>query len=105
MLGPFKELPHPPVGLHAWHYAKKALGDYCLIHHLSYPKLVPVNNGKLECLYSIQYTSFDQVVRIVRHCGRGAESVKCNISQSTLMTLISWGFPFDGCFYMDRVLP
>lgn len=44
---------------------KKAPGEFCLIHHLSFPRGSSVNNALPENLYSVWYTSFDRSVAMV----------------------------------------
>ena len=72
VLGPFVEplvldLRISPLGI----VPKKAVGEYHLIHQLSYPKSSSMNDGIPQDLCSMHYTSFNTAVCMVRNCGVG----------------------------------
>lgn len=48
---------------------KKIMGEYRLIHHLSYPHGDSVNDGIPSELVSVHYTSFDSAVNMVAQVG------------------------------------
>ncbi|XP_067322974.1 uncharacterized protein [Anolis sagrei] len=112
VLGPFVGPPTPqfrvsPLGI----VPKKAIGEYRLIHHLSYPRGGSVNDAIPDEQCSVSYTSFDTAVRLVRRYGPGAELAKCDIKSAFRLLPVHpadfelLGFQFQGLFYCDRALP
>ncbi|XP_053143522.1 uncharacterized protein LOC128341261 [Hemicordylus capensis] len=112
VLGPFDAPPFPrlrtsPLGV----VPKKVPGEFRLIHHLSYPKGLSVNDGIPDSLCSVRYTSFDEAVRVVRGQGPGALLAKCDIESAFRLLPVHpddfelLGFTFAGQFYFDRALP
>lgn len=78
--GPFPGPPLPnlrlsPLGM----VPKEAVGEYQLIHHLSYTRGVSVNDTIAPELWSIRYASLDHVVALIRACGHGVLMAKCDI--------------------------
>ena len=67
---------------------KKAPGELCLIHHLSYPVGESVNDKIPQELCTVRYTSFDAAIRMVRSCGTGAELGKSDIKSAFLLLLV-----------------
>jgi hypothetical protein len=47
----------------------KAPGEYKMIHHLSYPSGVSINDFIDPTLCTVQYTSFDEAVKLVQALG------------------------------------
>ena len=82
-----------------------------LIHHLSYPEGTSVNDVIPQELCSLCYTSFDEVVCMVRKCDVGAELAKCDIKSAFQILPVNplvfdlLGFHFQGSFYIDRTFP
>lgn len=64
---------------------KKAPGEYQPIHHYSFTKGGSVNDAISEHLWLVRYVSFHQAVRMIQHCGPGAELVKCDIKSALLL--------------------
>lgn len=67
-----------------------------------------MNDAIPQDLYSVRYTSLDQVVRMVRGCGLGTKLEKC-VTNSTFCLLPMnpedfdlLGFSFEDLFKMDR---
>ena len=58
---------------------KKVLGEFHLIHHLSYPAGESVNDKMSQELCTVHYMSFDAAIRMVSSCGNGAELGKSDI--------------------------
>ena len=70
VLGPYQ---HAPLeNLQVLPLGVKNKEEYRLIHHLSYLEGESVNNAILQELCMVHYTSFDELVRMVRRCGIGA---------------------------------
>lgn len=110
--GPFLEPPCPgfrtsPIGL----VEKKVVGDYRLIHHLSYPSGHSVNDYIDPGLCSVQYTRFDEAIRLVQCLGTGCYLGKSDIQSAFRLLPVSpndfrlLGFHFDGKYYFDKCLP
>ena len=77
IVGPFLTRPLPslhtsPLGL----IPKKTPGEYCLIHHLSFPFGNSVNSHIPKIATRVHYASIDDAIRLIRRTGRG-DSVKC----------------------------
>ena len=73
VVGPFQTVPFPdfrvsPLGL----VPKKQPGEYRLIHHLSYPEGDSINDYIDAEFCSVQYTRFDQAVKMIQNLGKGA---------------------------------
>ena len=75
---------------------KKALGEFRLIHHLSFLEGESVNDAIPGELCSVRYTSFDEAVKMIRSCAVGAELTKADVKSAlgsyrfTCQTLICW---------------
>jgi hypothetical protein len=68
--GPFHELPFvnlhfSPIGV----VPKKEVGQYRLIHHLSYPKDNSINDHIPDELKTVQYSSIDYAIEIILNMG------------------------------------
>ncbi|CAJ0964681.1 unnamed protein product [Ranitomeya imitator] len=61
---------------------KKESGKYRLIHHLSYPKGMSVNDGIPSDETAVTYISFDKAVDLVRNAGPGALMAKSDIESA-----------------------
>ena len=59
---PFKNFRVSPIDL----VEKKTKGEYRMIHHLSYPRGDSVNDFIDPELCTVQYTSFDQAIKMVQ---------------------------------------
>ena len=110
--GPFQTVPFTdfrvsPLGL----VPKKQPGEYRLIHHLSYPEGDSINDHIDPEFCSVQYTRFDQAVKMIQKLGKGALLGKADIKNAFRLMIISpddfplLGFMFDGQYFFDRCLP
>ena len=110
--GPFQTVPFTdfrvsPLGL----VPKKQPGEYRLIHHLSYPEGDSINDYIDPEFCSVQYTRFDQAVKMIQKLGKGALLGKADIKNAFRLMIISpddfplLGFMFDGQYFFDRCLP
>lgn len=72
---PFKDFRVSPLGL----VPKKQQGEYRLIHHLSYPEGDSVNDFIDPEFCTVQYTKFDQAVKMIQKLGKGALLGKADI--------------------------
>ncbi|KAM4038547.1 uncharacterized protein ACNLHF_016903 [Anomaloglossus baeobatrachus] len=112
MAGPFQALPFPdlvvsPLGV----VPKKEPGKFRLIHHLSYPRGRSVNDGIPAELCSVVYTSFDEAIRWVKKCGKGALMAKTDIESAFRLLPVHsdcvrlLGCFWEGAYFVDRCLP
>ena len=53
-----------------------------MIHHLSYPRGDSVNDFIDPELCTVQYTSFDQAIKMVQTLGKGCYLSKCDIKNA-----------------------
>ena len=77
MAGPFPTKPMStlrtsPIGL----VEKKTPGEYPLIHHLSYPEGDSVNDYIDPALCTVNYTSFDEAIKMIQDMGQGCLMAK-----------------------------
>lgn len=84
MAGPFQDRPFypfrvPPLGL----VPKKTLGEFRLIHHLSYPRGSSVNDGISPAHTSISYATISMLFSIFQKAsGPGCFLVKTDIKNA-----------------------
>ncbi|XP_053563915.1 uncharacterized protein LOC128654176 [Bombina bombina] len=112
MAGPFVEPPFmnlrvSPLGV----VPKKAPGQYRMIHHLSYPKGLSVNDGIDPELVAVKYASFEKAVGLVRTAGLGALMAKADVESAFRLLPVHprchhlLGCEMDGSFFVDLCLP
>jgi hypothetical protein len=112
MGGPFDEPPFPrfrvsPVGL----VQKKESNDFRLIHHLSFPNKISVNDFIPQEFSSVQYMHFDEAVTMVQNLGRNALLAKTDIQSAFRLLPINpsdydlLGIKHRGKYYFDKCLP
>ena len=78
--GPFNQAPlHnlalSPIGL----VPKKILGEFRLIHHLSYPARKSVNDGIPDSAATVVYTNVGAAIDVILQLGRGCLMSKTDI--------------------------
>ena len=112
VLGPFKEPPFSnlvlsPIGL----VKKKSPGEYRLIHHLSYPDNKSIKYGIPDEAASVQYTTVDDAIAVIRSLGVACFMAKTDIKKAFRLLPIReeehhlLGFAFRGHYYVDTCLP
>ena len=110
--GPFNQPPLPnlalsPIGL----VPKKILGEFRLIHHLSYPARTSVNDGIPDSAATVVYTNIGAAIDVILQLGRGCLMSKTDIEKAFRLIPIRndehhlLGFSFLGSFYYDTCLP
>ena len=109
--GPFDVCPFDPFQSAGIGIVPKKSGGFRLIVHLSAPLGQNINDGIDEDLYSLEYTTVDDIVKHVIRQGRGALLYKVDM-QHTLCNIpvhpSDWpllGMVRDGQYYFDKVLP
>ena len=104
---PFENLHISPIGLQP----KKSLGEFRLIHHLSYPRGLSVNDGILPELKSVSYQSVDDAVSAIKWVGQGCYMAKTDIKSAFRLVPVHpsdhflLGFKWRGRYYYDKCLP
>ncbi|XP_053403684.1 uncharacterized protein LOC123554801 [Mercenaria mercenaria] len=106
-VSPFKNLQISPIGL----VPKKSPGEYRLIHHLSYPEGLSVNEFIDPKICSVKYTEFDEAIRIIQDLGRNCYLFKMDIKSAFRLLPIHpddfelLGFSCMEKIYFDNCLP
>ena len=104
---PFVNLHISPIGI----VPKKEVGQYRLIHYLSYPKDNSINDHIPDELKTVHYSSIDDAIEIILNMGPNATMAKTDISNAFRIIPIHprdhsiLGIKFNGCFYFDQCLP
>ena len=83
LAGPFETPPFPvfrvsPLAI----VPKKTLGDFRMIHHLSYPKGKSVNDGISREHSSVHYANIDKAIRRIKHSGVGSYLAKTDVKSA-----------------------
>ena len=103
---PFVNLHFSPIGV----VPKKEVGQYRLIHHLSYPKDNSINDHIPDVLKTVQYSSINDAIEIILNMGSNANMAKTDISNAFRIIPVHphdhaiLGIKFDGCFNFDQCL-
>ena len=61
-ISPFPNLQISPLGL----VPKKKVGEYRVIHHLSYPDHLSINDGIPQDKCTVQYQTIDDAILLVK---------------------------------------
>ena len=75
---PFETFRVSPLGI----VPKKLPGEFRLIHHLSYPEGLSVNDGIPKELATVRYATIDDAVRLIKAIGRGCFLAKTDIKSA-----------------------
>ena len=104
---PFVNLHISPIGV----VPKNELGQYRLIHHLSYPTDTFINDHIPDELKTVLYSSIDDAIEIILNLGPNATMAKTDISNAFRIIPMHphdhaiLGIKFNGWFYFDQCLP
>ena len=104
---PFDPFVTSPLGL----VPKKEVGEFRLIHDLSYPHQQSVNSHIPDELRHVHYETLDDLVEIVKINGRGSLIAKADIESAFRIIPIHpsdyylLGFTWNGQFFYDKCLP
>ena len=112
LAGPFKSPPFQsfcvsPLGL----VPKKIPGDFRLIHHLSFPKGLSVNDGIASENTNVRYATVTDAIRIIKRAGPGCFLAKTDIKSAFRIIPIHQndhpllGMKWRGLYYYDRCMP
>lgn len=110
--GPFTDPPFQyyrvsPLGV----IPKKTPGVFRLIHDLSYPKFLSVNDCIPKNVTCVRYDKVSDVVKLLQAAGPGALMSKCDLADAFRLIPIHpadypiLGMYFEGRYYFDRCLP
>ena len=75
---PFAQFRVSPVGV----VPKKVPGEFRLIHHLSYPKGLSVNNGIPNVNTSVSYANIKDAIRFIKKAGPGCFVAKTDVQSA-----------------------
>ena len=83
VVGPFKAPPFPkfrtsPIGI----VPKKAPNEFRLIHHLSYPNGLSVNDSIPDECSSVHYATISDAIHILKKLGAGCNLAKIDIKSA-----------------------
>ena len=104
---PFENLHISPIGL----VPKKVVGQFRLIHHLSYPKGQSINDSIDPNLATVKYASFDDAISLLTKLGQGSFLAKTDLENAFRLIPIHpndhplLGIAFQGAYYYDTCLP
>lgn len=104
---PFSPFVTSPLGI----VPKKVPNEFRLIHHLSYPDSVSVNDGIPAEFSSVHYASINDAIAIIKRTGVGCYLAKTDIKSAFRLIPIRphdyplLGLKWDDRYYFDRCLP
>ena len=104
---PFDKFMTSPLGL----VPKKVPGEFRVIHHLSYPYGMSVNDGIDKQFATVQYSNISQAIKHILDIGRYCYLAKSDIQSAFRIIPINpidyplLGFKWKGFYYFDRCLP
>lgn len=103
MAGPFDYRPISNLRCSPICLVPKNTGGLRLITHLSYPKSVSVNDHIDETYTKVLYSSFDNVVSMIRKLGRNALLTKIDIKSAfRLLKVYPGDFALLGIKVVDK---
>ena len=109
--GPFSSPPFPSMCCSGVGVVPKKSGKLRLIHHLSAPAGVSVNDGIPKDLYSLQYVTIDDAINMILRLGRGTLLAKIDIRKAFRLCPVRpedrplLGIYWRQQYYYDLVLP
>ena len=104
---PFQSFCVSPLGL----IPKKISGDFRLIHHLSFPKGMSINDGIASENTHVQYARVSDAIKLIKRAGPGCYLAKTDIKSAFRIIPIHpndyplLGMQWRGLYYYDRCMP
>jgi hypothetical protein len=104
---PLTNLQVSPLGI----VPKKTPGEFRMIHHLSFPEGLSINDNIPQQFCSVHYQSIDDAISAIKKVGVGALLSKSDLENAYKQVPIHptdfelLGFQVDGLFYYDKTLP
>ena len=103
---PFPNLHISPLGV----VPKKQHGSYRLIHHLSHPAGLNINDNIPQDLCTVQYQTIENAIAHIRTLGQGCFLAKTDIAEAFRIIPILpaqyqlFGLSWKGQYYYDKCL-
>ncbi|CAC5394076.1 unnamed protein product [Mytilus coruscus] len=105
---PFTEMQLSPLGL----AEKKLPGTYRMIHHLSFPERLSINDNIPQDKCSVQYASIQGAIELIKTTGKASFCAKTDISSAFRIIKFNikesqyklFGFMWEGKYYYDKNL-
>ena len=112
LAGPFDSPPLPvfrvsPLGI----VPKKTPGEFCMIHHLSFPRGESVNDGISHEHSSVQYANVDKAIKLITQTGVGSYLAKTDIKSAFRILPVNpqdyhlLGIKWNSQYYFDKCMP
>ena len=112
LAGPFQSPPLSPfwvspLGL----VPKKVQGEFRLIHHLSFPPGLSVNDGISSDHTSVNYATIDEAIQLIKNAGPACFLAKTDIKNAFRIIPIHpddyglLGMQWRGLYFYDRCMP
>ena len=85
--------------------------NFVVIHHLSYPKGLSVNDGIPHEYSSVSYANIEDAIRFIKKAGHGCVLPKTNIQSAFHIILINpkdyhlLGMKWNSLYYYDHSMP
>ena len=85
--------------------------NFVVIHHLSYPKGLAVNDGIPHEYSSVSYANIEDAIRFIKKAGHGCFLAKTDIQSAFRIIPINpkdyhlLGMKWDSLYYYDRSMP
>lgn len=104
---PFRNLQISPLGL----VPKQKPGEFRVIHHLSFPEGLSINDGIPKEFSAVSYQTVDDAVTLIKRFGKGALLAKTDIEHGYKNIPIHptdhelLGFAVGNDIYYDKTLP
>ena len=92
-------------------FSRKSLVNFVVIHHLSYPKGLSVNDGIPHEYSSVSYANIEDAIRFIKNAGHGCFLAKTDIQSAFRIIPINpkdynlLGMKWDSLYYYDRSMP
>ena len=90
---------------------KKTAGEFRLIHHLSFTKGLPVNDGISRENSSVSYAIVEDAIQTIKSVGQGCYLAKTDIKNAFRIIPVRCqddhllGMSWRGLYYYDRCMP
>ncbi|XP_033758566.1 uncharacterized protein LOC117340891 [Pecten maximus] len=104
---PYEQFHVSPIGV----VPKKEPGKFRMIHHLSYPKGLSINDGISPASSTVQYATISDAIGHIKQQGQNSFLAKTDIESAFRIVPIHpddrrmLGLIWDGNFYFDKCLP
>ena len=112
LAGPFQSPPLSPFWISPLGLVpKKVQGEFRLIHHLSFPPGLSVNDGISSDHTSVKYAIIDEAIQLIKSAGPGCFLAKTDVKNAFRIIPIHpddyglLGMQWRGQYYYDRCMP